>query len=118
MALEVLCNSLCGPLQKFEEPWSILIIDRHSETCRRGCHCWELQDEPLAFWGRIGTACVNFSTGSSARIWSVFRCVRPRKGSSKRRDRRHSSNDLKVLMTLLSERHFRIFAITLSIFSS
>ena len=31
------------------------------------------------------------------------------KGSNKRSDRGHSSNDLEFLLTLLSERHFRIF---------
>ena len=30
-----------------------------SQTRRRGCHCRELQDEPFAFCGRIGTACVD-----------------------------------------------------------
>jgi len=31
-------------------------------------------------------------------------------GSNKRSDRGHSSNDSEVLMTVLSERRFRIFA--------
>jgi len=31
-------------------------------------------------------------------------------GSNKRSDRGHSSNDLEFLMTVFSERHFRIFA--------
>ena len=54
--------------KKFEEPWSILIIDRQSQTCQRGCCFWDLQDELFAFCGRIGAARMNFSTGSSARI--------------------------------------------------
>jgi len=33
--------------------------DRQSQTRRHGCHCWELQDEPFAFCGRIGTACMD-----------------------------------------------------------
>jgi len=34
-------------------------LDRQSQTHRRGCQWWELQDEPFAFCGRIGTACVD-----------------------------------------------------------
>ena len=32
-------------------------IDSHRHVDE--CHCWELQDEPFAFCGRIGTACVD-----------------------------------------------------------
>jgi len=28
-------------------------LDRQSQERRRRCHCWELQDEPFAFCGRI-----------------------------------------------------------------
>jgi len=69
--------SLCGPLPKNLESFSLYELnDRQSQTCRRGYHCWELQDEPFAFCGLVGIAWI-FSTGSSARIWSVFCCVRP-----------------------------------------
>ena len=33
--------------------------DRQSQTRWRGCDCWELQDEPFAFYWRIDIACVN-----------------------------------------------------------
>ena len=33
--------------------------NRQPLTPPQGCYCWELQDEPFAFSGRIGTACVD-----------------------------------------------------------
>jgi len=58
LALEPLCNSLCGPLSKTLKSPGLYDLDRQSQKHRWGCHCWELQDEPFAFCGRIGTACV------------------------------------------------------------
>ena len=58
-ALKVLCNSLCGPIPKHFESPGLYEADRQSQTRRRGCHCWELQDEPFAFCRRICTACVD-----------------------------------------------------------
>ena len=34
-------------------------LDGQSQTRRQVCHCWELQDEPFAFCGQIGTAYVD-----------------------------------------------------------
>ena len=59
LALELLCNNLCGPLPKNLESPCLYELDTHSQTRRRECHCWELQDEPFAFCGRICTACVD-----------------------------------------------------------
>jgi len=39
-----------------------------AQTRRRGCHCWELQDEPFAFADEFVLHAWIFSTGSSARI--------------------------------------------------
>ena len=58
-ALKVLCNSVCGPIPKHFESPGLYEVDRQSQTRRRGCHCWELQNEPFAFCGRICTACVD-----------------------------------------------------------
>ena len=47
------------PLPKtLESPGLYGSDDRQSQTRRYGCHFWELQDEPFAFRGRIGTACM------------------------------------------------------------
>ena len=54
-ALELLCNSLFGPLPNIRRA----LVYRQSKTRRRGYRCWELQDEPFAFRARIGTACVD-----------------------------------------------------------
>jgi len=40
-------------------------IDSHSRV-DRGCHCWELQDQPFALCRRFAAACI-FSTGPSMR---------------------------------------------------
>ena len=74
LALELLSNSLCGLYQKI---WKALVYMNWMESRRRLDKdvTVELQDEPFAFCGRNGAACLIFSTGSSARIWSVFCCV-------------------------------------------
>jgi len=51
-------------------------LDRQSQSSRRGCHSWEVQDQPFTLCGRFGTASI-FSTGSSACPPSVFCSVRP-----------------------------------------
>jgi len=51
-------------------------LDRRSQLSRRGCHSWELQDQPLIFCRRFGTASI-FSTEYAACTRSVFCCVRP-----------------------------------------
>ena len=58
-ALELLCNSLCGPFPKKSKSPGLYELDRQSQARRRGFQCWELQDEPFAFCGRIGAACVD-----------------------------------------------------------
>jgi len=82
LALKLLCNSLCGPLPKSLESLGLYESDRQSETPRRGCHFWELQDEPLLFADELVQHAWIFSTGSSARIWSIFCCVRPRRNEN------------------------------------
>jgi len=49
-------------------------LDRQSQPSRRGCHSWELQDQPFTFCRRFGTASI-FTAVSSACICSVFCCV-------------------------------------------
>jgi len=44
--------------QKFESP-GLYQLNSQSSMRRQGCYCWELQDEPFVFCGRIGTACVD-----------------------------------------------------------
>ena len=34
-------------------------LNRQSHTRRRGCHCWEVQEQLFAFCGLIGTACTD-----------------------------------------------------------
>jgi len=46
--------------------------DRQSQTRRWGCHWWELQDEPFAFCGWIGTACVNLLKRVFSTYYIVF----------------------------------------------
>jgi len=53
LALELLCNSLCGPLPKILESSCLYESNRHQQTRRRGCHGWELQDELFALCGWI-----------------------------------------------------------------
>ena len=48
LAHELLCNSLCGPLPKTLKSPGLYELGRQSQTHRRGCHCWERQDEPGA----------------------------------------------------------------------
>jgi len=48
LALELLCNSLCNPFPKTLKSPGLYELDRQSQRHRRGCHCWELQDEPRA----------------------------------------------------------------------
>jgi len=45
--------------QKIVEIPGLYELDCQSSTRRQGCHCWELQDESFAFFGRIGIACRN-----------------------------------------------------------
>ena len=63
LALGLLCNSLCGLSQKILKSPGLYELDRPSQTRRQRCHCWELQDEPFAFFGWIGTACVDLQQG-------------------------------------------------------
>ena len=50
---------LRGLLPKYLESPGLYEFDRQSQTRQRGCHCWALQDEPFAFYGQTGTACVD-----------------------------------------------------------
>jgi len=59
----------CGP--QVGHSW-----DRQSQTSRRGCHCWELQNEPFAFCGRFGTACVDLLNRVFSTHLNGFCCVR------------------------------------------
>jgi len=52
LALDLLCNSLCGPLPKSLESPGLHELDRQSDS-------WEPQDKRFAFCGRSGTACVD-----------------------------------------------------------
>jgi len=59
VALELLCNSLWSPLPKAVKSPCLYELDRQTQTRWQGRHCWELQGEPFAFCGRIGTAFVD-----------------------------------------------------------
>jgi len=69
--------------QKFGEP-DLYEIDRQSQTRRRGCHCWELHDEPLTFCGRVVTACVDLHNRVFSTLFIVLCCVRPSRNENQR----------------------------------
>ena len=78
LPLEQLCNSLCGPLPKnLASPSLYDLNDRQSQKRRRGCHCWELQDEPIAFCERNDTARVDLLNRAFSTHLIGFCCVRP-----------------------------------------
>ena len=87
-ALELFCNSLCGPLPKILESPGLYESDRQSSTRQRGGLCWELQDESFAFicFLRMNWYCMRGSSQqrSSARIWSIFCCVRSSRNENQR----------------------------------
>jgi len=72
LALELMFNSLCGPLPKYLESPGQYDLYRELQTRRRWCHSWELQDEPFAFDGRTGTACVDLNMVFSTHIFSFL----------------------------------------------
>jgi len=85
LAVELLCNSLCGPLPKTLKSPGLYELDRLSQKHRRGCHCWELQNEPFAFCGRIDTECVDLRNKVFSSHWSVSAaCDQGTKISSKK----------------------------------
>ena len=73
--LELLCNSLCGPLPNNLKIPGPNELDRQPQTRQRGCQGWELQMNRLLFANELVLHVWIFSTGSSARTWSVFCCV-------------------------------------------
>ena len=90
--------------KKFEEPWSIWIWYSHrrqSQTPPQGCHCWELQDEPFAFCGRIGAACVDLFNRvfSSHLIGFLLRATKQERKSA-----------LKILRYYVSKRPKAVFS--------
>ena len=93
LALELLCNSLCGPLPKTLKSPCLYKLNGQSQTHRRGCHCWELQDEPFAFCGRIGTACVDLRNRvfSSLLIDFLLRATKKERKSALKRLRYYVS---------------------------
>ena len=74
-------QQLMCSLPKFLKSPGLYELDIQSRTHRKRCHYWQLLDGLFGFCGRIGGLLHAwiFATGSSARIWSVFRCVRPRR---------------------------------------
>jgi len=68
-------------------------LDRQSQTRRRGCHCWELQDESFAFCERIGTACVDLLNRvfSTHLIGFVLRSTKQERKSKRKRWRYYVS---------------------------
>jgi len=70
-------------------------IDRQSQTRRRGCHCWELQDEPFVFCGRIGATCVDLLNRvfSTHLIGSLLRANKQERKSALKRLRYYVSQD-------------------------
>jgi len=64
-------------------------LDRQPQKHQRGCHCWESQDEPFAFSGRIGTACVERRNRvfSSHLIGFLLRATKKERKSTLKRSR-------------------------------
>jgi len=60
LAPELLCNSLCVPLPNILESSGLYESNRHQQPRRRGCQCWQMQDELRFFADELmfDTACV------------------------------------------------------------
>ena len=85
LALELLCNSLCGLPQK---NWRVLVnmnwvqSRRRSQMPPQGCHCWNCRMNCLLYPDELVLHARIFSTGSSVCIWSVVCCVWPRRNEN------------------------------------
>jgi len=82
LALELLCNSLCGLSQKI---WSALVymnlLDGHRRV-DKGATVGNCRMNRLLFADELVLHAWIFATGSSAHILSVFCCVRPRRNEN------------------------------------
>ena len=82
LAFELLCNSLCSLSQKL---WRALVymnwIDSHRRV-DKDVTAGNCMMNRLFCAGKLVLYAWIFSTGSSARIWPVFCCVRPRRNEN------------------------------------
>ena len=74
--------------------------DRQSQTRRRGCHCWELQDELFAFCGRTGSACMDLLNRvfSTHLIGFLLRATEQERKSALKRLRYYVSQDAQGIV--------------------
>ena len=93
--------------KKFLKSLGLYELDRQSQTRRRGCHCWELQGEPLSFCRRIGTACVGllYRVFSTHLIGFLMRATKQEQKSALKKLRCCVSQDTKAVYSA-SERKY------------
>jgi len=68
LALELLCNSLCGALPKILEGPGLYGSDRQSQTRRQGCHVGNCRMNRSLFADELVLNALIFLTTSSARM--------------------------------------------------
>ena len=83
---------MCSSSKTLKSP-GLYKLDKQWQTHRRGCHYWELQDEPFVFCGRIGTACVDLRNRvfSSRLIGFLLRATKKERKSGLKRLRYYVS---------------------------